>query len=57
MYEYENLKKIIYGKKEDEYEALKAEISGIESFIEKCLKVVFESSSSKSERDFNITSL
>lgn len=57
MYEYEKLKKIIYGKKEEEYEALKAEISGIETFIEKCLKVVFDSSSSKSERDFNVTSL
>lgn len=57
MYEYESLKKIIYGKKEEEFEALKAEISGMEAFIEKCLKVVFDSSSSKSERDFNVTSL
>lgn len=57
MYDYENLRQTIEGKKQQDYEALKTEISGIEAFIEKCLKVVFENSSSKSERDFNVTSL
>ena len=50
MYDYENFKQTIQGRKHEDYEALKAEISGIEAFIEKCLKVVFENSSSKSER-------
>ncbi len=57
MYDYENIKQAIEEKKEEDYQALKAEISGIGAFIEKCLKVVFENSSSKSERDYNITSL
>jgi len=57
MYDYEELKKSVDTKREQEYEALKAEISGLERFFEKCLKVFFESTTAKSERDFNVTSL
>lgn len=57
MYDYEELKKSVDSKREAQYEALKAEISGLESFFEKCFKVFFESTTAKSERDFNVTSL
>ena len=57
MYDYDKMKRSIQNKKDEDFEALKSEISGIESLIEKCLKVVFENSASKSERDFNVSSL
>lgn len=57
MYDYEELKKSVDSKREQDYEALKAEISGLERFFEKCFKVFFESNASKAERDFNVTSL
>ena len=57
MYNYEELKQSIDSKREEDFKALKAEISGLESFFEKCFKVFFESAAAKSERDFNVTSL
>lgn len=57
MQDYEELKNSIDSRREAEYQALKAEINGIENFIEKCFKMFFESSSARSERDFNVTSL
>ena len=57
MYDYEELKQSINSKREEDFNALKAEINGLESFFEKCFKVFFENSAAKSERDFNITSL
>lgn len=57
MQDYEELKNSIDSRREAEYQALKAEINCIENFIEKCFKMFFESSSARSERDFNVTSL
>lgn len=57
MYDYEELKQSIDSKREEEFQALKAEINGLENFFEKCFKVFFESTAAKSERDFNVTSL
>lgn len=57
MYDYEELKKSVDSNREQEFQALKAEINGLENFFEKCFKVLFENTSSKSERDFNVTSL
>ncbi len=57
MHDYEELKNSIDSKREVELQALKAEINGIENFIEKCFKMFFESSSARSERDFNVSSL
>lgn len=57
MYDYETLKANIQSKKEEDYKALKSEINGLEAFFEKYLKIFFESSSSKAERDFNVTSI
>ena len=57
MYHYEELKKTVDSKREEEFIALKEEIGGLERFFEKCFKVFFECSSAKSERDFNVTSL
>lgn len=57
MYDYEELKKSVDSKREENFQALKEEITGLERFFEKCFKVFFESSTAKSERDFNVTSL
>ncbi|MBO8430604.1 hypothetical protein IAC76_04390 [Spirochaetes bacterium] len=57
MNEYEKLKENIKTQKEEEFKALKTEINGLEAFFEKYLKIFFESSSSKAERDFNVSSL
>lgn len=57
MYNYDELQENIKAKKEEDYKALKEEINSIESFFERCFKVIFESSSSKAERDFNVSSL
>ena len=57
MYDYEELQQNIKTKKEEEFKALKEEISGIENFFEKCFKVILETTSSKAERDFNVSSL
>jgi len=57
MYNYNELKENIKAQKEEDFNALKAEISGLENFWERFFKIVFESCSFKSERDFNVTSL
>ena len=57
MYDYEELKQSIDSRREEDFKALKAEINGLESFFEKCFKVFFENNATKSERDFNVTSL
>ncbi|MCI5889156.1 MAG: hypothetical protein MRZ62_06565 [Brachyspira sp.] len=57
MYDYNELKENIKAQKADEFEALKAEISGIEAFWERLFKGVLETTTSKSERDFNVSSI
>lgn len=57
MNNYEKLQENIKAKKEQDYKALKEEISGMETFFEKCFKVIFECTSSRAERDFNVSSL
>ena len=52
---YETL--ITENKKEANYENLQKDLNKVEAFIEKCLKFVFESTSSIAERDFNVSSL
>ena len=51
---FENALRVV---KEENYKALKSEISSMEATIERFLKAVFESSSSRAERDFNISSI
>ena len=57
MYDYNELKENIKAQKADEFEALKAEISGIEAFWERLFKGVLETTTSKFERDFNVSSI
>ena len=57
MYNYEKLQENIKSRKEEEFKALKSEINSLEAFFEKYLKIFFESSSAKAERDINVTSL
>jgi len=52
---YERL--ITENKKEADFEKLQEDLNKVESFIDKCLKFVLESSSSIAERDFNISAL
>lgn len=57
MYHDEIFEKALKDVKEESYKALKDEISTMEMKIEKFLKNVFESSSFKAERDFNISAV
>lgn len=57
MYDYEEFQKNITLKKEEEFKALKEEISVMENFFEQCFKFMFETTSSRAERDFNVSSL
>lgn len=57
MYNYEKFHQDIKSKKEEEFNALKEEINGLEAFFERCFKVIFECTSSRAERDFNVSSL
>lgn len=57
MYHDEIFEKALNDVKEESYKALKDEISTMESKIELFLKSVFESSTCKSERDFNISAV
>ena len=52
---YEEL--ITENKKEVNYENLQNELSAVQAFVDKCLKFVCENTSSKAERDYNVTSL
>ncbi len=54
MYHDEIFENALRDVKEENYKALKDEISSMEATIERFLKAVFESSSSRAERDFNI---
>lgn len=57
MYHDEIFEKALNDVKEESYKALKEEISTMEAKIELFLKNVFESSTFKSERDFNISAV
>ena len=57
MYHDEIFENALRDVKEENYKALKDEISSMEATIERFLKAVFESSSSRAERDFNIPAL
>jgi hypothetical protein len=52
---YENL--ITENKKEANYENLQKDLNKVESFINKCLQMICECSSSVAEREFNVTSI
>ncbi len=57
MYHDEIFEKALKDVKEESYKALKDEISSMESTIERFIKNVLECTSSKSERDFNVSSI
>ncbi len=57
MYHDEIFEKALNDVKEESYKALKEEISTMEAKIELFLKNIFESSTFKSERDFNVTAV
>jgi len=57
MYHDEIFEQALRDVKEESYRALKDEISTMELKIEKFLKAFFESSTFKSERDFNISAV
>ncbi len=57
MYHDEIFENALQDIREESYKALKDEISSMESAIERFFKTVLECSASKSERDFNISSL
>ncbi len=57
MYHDEIFEKALKDVKEESYKALKDEISSMESTIERFIRNVLECTSSKSERDFNVSSI
>ncbi len=57
MYHDEIFENALKDVKEENYKALKAEISSMEAAIEKFLKPIFECTSSCAERDFNVSSI
>ena len=57
MYHDEIFENALKDVKEESYKALKEEISTMESAIERVLKSVFNSTSFRSERDFNVSSV
>ncbi len=57
MYHDEIFENALKDVKEESYNALRAEISTMETNIEKFLKSVLNCTSFKSERDFNVTSV
>ncbi len=57
MYHDEIFEKALQDVKEESYQALKDEISSMEVKIEKFLKCFLESSTSKAERDFNVSAV
>lgn len=57
MYHDEIFEKALKDVKEESYKALKEEISTMEDRIERFLKCVFECTTFKSERDFNMSAL
>lgn len=57
MYHDEIFENALKDVKEESYKALKAEISSMEAAIERILRAIFESTTFKSERDFNMSAL
>ena len=57
MYHDEIFENALRDVKEESYQALKQETSSMESAIERFIRNVLECTSSKSERDFNVTSI
>ncbi len=57
MYQEEIFSNAMTDSKKDGYDALTKEIKGMEAFIERVFSKIFDSTSSVSERDFNVTSL
>ncbi len=57
MYHDEIFENALRDVKEENYKALKKEISSMELAIDKFLKIIFECSSSRAERDFNVSSI
>ncbi len=57
MYHDEIFENALKDVKEENYRALKEEIFSMEEAIERFLRPIFECTSSRSERDFNVTSL
>lgn len=57
MYHDEIFEQALKDVKEENYQALRDEISTMEMKIENMLKSIFESSAFKAERDFNMTSV
>ena len=57
MYQEEIFSNAMTEARKDNFDALTNEIKGMEAFIERFLTKIFDSTSSVSERDFNVTSL
>ena len=57
MYHDEIFENALRDVKEEYYKALKNEISTMEAAIERFLKPIFECTSSRAERDFNVSSI
>ncbi len=57
MYQEEIFANAITDAKKAGYDALKEEIKGMEAAIERFFTKIFETTSSVSERDYNVTSL
>ena len=53
--DYEKL--VTENKKEANFDDLQKDLNKVESFIDRCMKFVFESTSSVAERDYNVSSL
>ncbi len=56
MYQEEIFSNAMTEAKRDGYDALTTEIKGMEAAIERFFTKIFETTSSVSERDFNVTS-
>lgn len=57
MYQEEIFSNVMTDAKKDGYDALTHEVHGMEAAIERFFTKIFETTSSLSERDFNVTSL
>ncbi len=57
MYQEEIFANAITDAKKAGYDALKEEIKGMEAAIERFFTKIFDTTSSVSERDYNVTSL
>lgn len=57
MYQEEIFSNAITDAKRDGYDSLTKEIKGMEAALERFFTKIFDTTSSVSERDFNVTSL